>query len=435
MQTRTFSFVFGVLFLYSANGRRYHSYRRYGRHHVKHRPVKPEGSLLPINPPVNICPQLVCPLIDIPNECRKEIYTNVYGVLCRGCDKNICENNKIVPDISKIQPDNGPIRGDIPKVPKFLNQMTNKLTGSWLDANLNPKPVFIPNNQFQSNNNIQLQNNVPVWQNNLPVNTQWKNNGPLDTQWQNNVPANIQWQDNVPINSHWQNSVPMNNQWQNNGAGNSLWQNNGAGNSLWQNNGADNSLWQNTGAVNTQWQNTLPNSQSQNTLPINQNNNMQFPVNNQWQSAPVFRQQPNTLTVLGTVVQGLPSSNTPLVRGSFPAPNQLQAVPQFNQNPSGSSLPVFRNNQQIGTPISGLPIQLTGKAVNSVPIRKESDQNGKTVESAPVLIKTSENLGFTNPLYDELPFVKTIDSLNSKVYEANTPKALSTKAVNSVGGM
>ncbi|CAG2239029.1 unnamed protein product [Mytilus edulis] len=430
MKTRTLSFVFGVLFLYSANGHRYHSYRRYGRHHVKHRPIKPEGSLLPVNPPVNICPPLVCPLIDIPNECRKEIYTNVYGVLCRGCDKNICVNNKIVPDITKIQPDNGPSRGDIPKVPKFVNQMTGKLTGNWLDANLNPKPVYIPNNQFQNNNNIPLPNNVPVWQNNL--NTQWTNNGPLNPQWQNNVPANIQWQDNVPINSQWQNAIPMNNQWQNNEAGNSLWQNNVAGNSLLQNNGAGNGLWQNSGAVNTQWQNTLPNGQLQNTLPINQNN-MQFPVNNQWQSAPVFRQQPNTLAVLGTLAQGGPSQNTPFVRGSFQSPNQ--AIPQFNQNPSGSSLPVFRNNQQIGTPISGLPIQLTGKDVKSVPIRKESDQNGKIVESAPVLIKTSENLGFTNPLYDELPFVQTIDSINSKVYDANAPEALNANAVNSVGGV
>jgi hypothetical protein len=48
-------------------------------------------------------------------------FTNVYGVVCKGCDQNICENNGNFEN-SKINQDQKTSRGDIPEMPKFDNQ-------------------------------------------------------------------------------------------------------------------------------------------------------------------------------------------------------------------------------------------------------------------------------------------------------------------------
>lgn len=439
-------------------GHRY-SYRRYGRlygkkdipSHVEvpvlpiEQPIIPK---VPVAQPVNICPQIVCPYIYIPDKCRKETFTNIYGVVCKGCDQNICENNGNFEN-TKIDQDQKASRGDIPEMPKFDNQFNGGSNPRWLDTTRRKQ-----NSKWQSSlpvsNNIHWQNNVPVWQNNDPINSQWQNNGPLDAQWHdNNMPFNTQWQNNRQINNQWQNSFQgntqwlnndiLNNQWQNSIQGNTQWPNTFPVNNDWQNNLASNNQWQNSLPVNNQWQNNMPNSnQWQATVPVNAEwqNPLNFPVNNQWQAASASNNpQGNSGSFLGDITQSIPSANIRTANqfdsrsfqdpnnqwesGPFQAPNnQWQNVPGISKIPPENSLPLFKGDNNIGSSISGLPMQITGKSMDAMPVRVERDQS----------------LGFADPLYNDLTFGNNHNSISNQVYDKNTPGGLQTMVIGNLGG-
>ena len=372
--------ILPIFILCSASGHkgrnhhhRYGHYHGYGQHHNNIVEQIPNVNTIP---PVNICPQIICPQF-IPLNCRKASYQNVYGVMCRGCDVNVCLDPKV--DAKPVEPvlkNTGPERGDIPKVPKFLNQINGQFNGV-----INSKPVLIPNTQVQSSNGILWQNNIPVWQNSLAANGQLQSNVPPHLQW-NDALVNTQWQNvqqlpgNVPVNNQWQNSMNMNGNFIRTVPVNSQLATNNP---------------QVAFAFNTV--NTLPEVSSGFPMPM--------------------------ISVTGTLINGDKASG-PWEKGPFQpplAPNKIQslpAIPNIASIPQDSSLPVFKNSQSIGTPINGLPMQITGKSVESSPVRVESDQN----------------LGLTNSLYGVLH--SSDMNINSQVYKANSPDVFN--GIGPVGG-
>jgi hypothetical protein len=55
------------------------------------------------------------------------------------------------------------------------------------------------------------------------------------------------------------------------------------------------------------------------------------------------------------------------------------------------------------------------------------------MDAMPVRVERDQNLGFTNPLYNDLTFGNNHNSISNQVYDKNTPGGLQTMVIGHLG--